>query len=161
MVINMSRRAFTLVELMVVISIIGILSSIAVASMGSSRDKARIAAGQQFERSVLNGAGDEILGQWDFDDCTGTGIAAATVADISGLGNAGTPVNSPQWSSNVPGGGKCSLNLNGTSQYVSTARTITEFASKSNSCPPTGGAGPTWTRSKRNWPPIGRTRSRL
>ena len=37
----MSRRAFTLVELLVVISIIGLLSSIAVVSMTSARSKAR------------------------------------------------------------------------------------------------------------------------
>ncbi len=37
----MSRRAFTLVELLVVISIIGLLSTIAVVSLNSSRSKAR------------------------------------------------------------------------------------------------------------------------
>jgi type II secretion system protein G len=37
----MSRRAFTLVELLVVISIIGLLSSIAVVSLNASRIKAR------------------------------------------------------------------------------------------------------------------------
>jgi prepilin-type N-terminal cleavage/methylation domain-containing protein len=37
----MKRRAFTLVELLVVIAIIGLLSSIAVVSMGGSRTKAR------------------------------------------------------------------------------------------------------------------------
>jgi prepilin-type N-terminal cleavage/methylation domain-containing protein len=127
----MFHRAFTLIELLVVIAIIGILSSIAVVNMGGSREKARIAAGQQFERSVLNGAGDEILGQWDFDDCTSSGITATTVADASGVGNNGTPVNSPQWSSNIPAGGKCSMSLNGANQYITTARTITEFASNS------------------------------
>src|SRR5512135_2555694 len=37
----MSRKAFTLVELLVVIAIIGLLSSIAIVSLGSSRAKAR------------------------------------------------------------------------------------------------------------------------
>ncbi len=127
----MTRRAFTLIELLVVIAIVGLLSSIAVVSLGSARDKAKIAAGQSFERSVLDGAGDEILGQWDFDDCTGVGIPATTVADSSGGGNIGTPVGSPQWSSDSPSGKGCSLSLNGASQYASTARTITEFASNS------------------------------
>jgi prepilin-type N-terminal cleavage/methylation domain-containing protein len=40
-ILLMSRRAFTLVELLVVISIIGLLSTIAVVSMTSARSKAR------------------------------------------------------------------------------------------------------------------------
>jgi prepilin-type N-terminal cleavage/methylation domain-containing protein len=127
----MLRRAFTLVELLVVIAIIGLLSSVAVIGLGSSRDKARIAAGQSFERSLYDASADEVLGQWDFDDCTGTGIAATSVRDYSGINNAGTPVGSPLWSSDTPTGKGRSLGLNGPSQYASTTRTITEFASGS------------------------------
>lgn len=128
---KMKHKAFTLVELLVVIAIIGLLSSVAVTATSNSRDKARIAAGQSFERSVLNSAGSDILAQWDFEDCTGTGIAATTINDISGNNNNANPIASPQWSSVTPTGKGCSLGLNGTSQYALGSRALTELASSS------------------------------
>lgn len=50
------KRGFTLIELLVVIAIIGILASVVLASLGSSRAKARIAAAQGTMRSVQTGA---------------------------------------------------------------------------------------------------------
>lgn len=52
----MYKRGFTLIELLVVIAIIGILASVVLASLGSSRAKARIAAAQGTARSVQTGA---------------------------------------------------------------------------------------------------------
>jgi prepilin-type N-terminal cleavage/methylation domain-containing protein len=50
------KRGFTLIELLVVIAIIGILASVVLASLGSSRAKARVAAAQGTMRSVQTGA---------------------------------------------------------------------------------------------------------
>jgi prepilin-type N-terminal cleavage/methylation domain-containing protein len=110
----MIRKAFTLVELLVVISIIGLLSSIAVVSMGSSREKARLASGQQFAASVDHAVGDQIVGQWNFDECSGT-----VANDTSGNGNNGAFVGSPTWSTNTPSGKGCSLNFNAVGNYIS------------------------------------------
>lgn len=49
-------KGFTLIELLVVIAIIGILASVVLASLGSSRAKARIAAAQGTMRSIQTGA---------------------------------------------------------------------------------------------------------
>src|SRR3990167_9817369 len=57
--INMVRtkgRGFTLIELLVVIAIIGILSAVVLASLSSSRGKARIAAAQSTMHSIQAGA---------------------------------------------------------------------------------------------------------
>lgn len=51
-----SSKGFTLIELLVVIAIIGILASVVLASLGSSRAKARIAAAQGTMRSIQTGA---------------------------------------------------------------------------------------------------------
>ncbi len=82
------RRAFTLVELLVVISIIGLLSTIAIVSMNGSRDKARIASGKSFEQSLNQKLGDRLELEWLFDSVVG-GVSA----DVSGNNRTGTAVN--------------------------------------------------------------------
>ncbi len=61
-------RGFTIIELMVVISIIGMLSSVILASFQTVRDKARIAVGLQFERHTIDAFGDKILALYDFEN---------------------------------------------------------------------------------------------
>ena len=67
-------KGFTLIELLVVISIISLLSSIVLSSVSSARDKARIAAGKQFDSHNFSGFAADALGIWDFE---GTDAATA------------------------------------------------------------------------------------
>jgi prepilin-type N-terminal cleavage/methylation domain-containing protein len=92
-----NSKGFTLVELLVVISIVGLLSSVVLASLGTARDKGRVAAGQQAQGSIHRAYGSDAVAYFDFDgDALGSG---GTIKDS--LGNNYAPVVSPSTGCNV------------------------------------------------------------
>jgi len=112
----MKNRAFTLLELLVVIIIIGILSSIVIVSMSGSTDSATIAKGKAYAQQVHALLGANAVGVWNFDE--GSGI---TAYDISGYGNNGTLVKGSNgtgldWVSSDIGG--TALQFDGVDDYV-------------------------------------------
>ncbi len=77
-----NKNGFTLIEILVVISIIGLLSSVVLASLSTARDKGRVAAGIMFNDSLYQANGIDSYGIYNFDDGSAT--------DTSGLKNNGT-----------------------------------------------------------------------
>ena len=67
-------KGFTLIELLVVISIISLLSSIVLSSVSSARDKARIAAGQQFSSHNYQGFAADAALIWNFNEPSGNAM---------------------------------------------------------------------------------------
>jgi prepilin-type N-terminal cleavage/methylation domain-containing protein len=104
-------RGFTLIELLVVIAIIGILAATVLASLSSARDKAHIAGGLQLDQNIFSVIGDQIVGQWKFDDCSGT-----TAKDSAPFGYTGT-LTGAGWSTDTPTSSGCSVSLSA-SNYV-------------------------------------------
>jgi prepilin-type N-terminal cleavage/methylation domain-containing protein len=85
------QKAFTLLELLVVITIIGILASIVVVSMSGSTDSATIAKGKAYAQQVHALLGHEAVGVWNFDEGTvNTCSVTQDACDISGYNNHGT-----------------------------------------------------------------------
>lgn len=72
------KRGFTLVELLFVISILGIILIIVLASLYSAREKARVASLLRFSSGIYHSLGHATAGMWSFDE------GSTTVTDISG-----------------------------------------------------------------------------
>jgi prepilin-type N-terminal cleavage/methylation domain-containing protein len=128
------EKGFTLMELLVVIAVIGLLSSIIFAITRGADEQGRIARGLYFSQHLQNSLGSYAAGIWDFDEGSGS-----TANDISGWNNNGSLVNSPTWrcaSTDInytPSGEGCSLEFNGTNNYVdlgSTASLDNTFENK-------------------------------
>jgi len=113
----MKNRAFTLLELLVVITIIGILSSIVIVSMSGSTDSATIAKGKAYAQQVHALLGSNAVGVWNFDEGTvNTCSATQDACDISGYNNHGTFVGDTHYvDSDIDG---YALSFDGTGDYV-------------------------------------------
>lgn len=110
----MKSPGFTLVELLIVISIVGLLSTLSVVSFGNAKEKARIAAAQHLSKSILESIGENAVGVWGLDECTG-----ATATDGSGLGHDGSISYNiaPGWTTDTPLKIGCSLYFDGVNSY--------------------------------------------
>jgi type II secretory pathway pseudopilin PulG len=101
----------------VVIAIIGILSGMVVVNMSGATDKARIAKGITFAASIQRSMGLNCMGDWGFDEGSGT-----SAIDSSGNGSTGIIYGSPSYSTSTPYGGgiagQYALNFDGVNDYA-------------------------------------------
>jgi len=80
-----NQRAFTLVEILVVIAVVGLLGSTIFAITSGAGEQGKIAKGLRFSQHLQNSLGSYAVGIWRFDEGSGT-----TANDTSGWGNNGT-----------------------------------------------------------------------
>ena len=116
----MKQTAFTLLELLVVITIIGILSSIVIVSMSNSTDSAAIAKGKAYAQQINSVLGDKTVLSLNFNEnATGTCPDGKDVCDASGYNNNGTIYGASYVSSLVDG---YALSFDGVDDYAEIRR---------------------------------------
>ena len=89
------EKSFTLAEVLVVVAIIALLMGLIIINVRSSTQKAREAKALEFSHSIKMGLSSDLVGNWNFDDGSGT-----VAEDSSGHGNNGTllPLGAePDW----------------------------------------------------------------
>jgi len=103
------KKAFTLIELLLVFAIIGLLSALVLVGVKTSKEKSKIAASKQFGANINHALGADAVGVWTFDN------VGANVPDDSGNGLTGTIHGSPDV---VDGIIRKALYFDGSSDYI-------------------------------------------
>ncbi len=109
------NKSFTLIEILVVIVVIGILSSFILVGMSSINDKANIAKVQAFINSLDNSLLLARISQWKFNEVAGSTIAVDSWGTNTGTLSGGATV--PQFQTTGCVSGNCLL-FDGTDDYV-------------------------------------------
>ena len=110
------KKGFTLVELMVVMSVISILSSVVFGSLAGARNRGRIAAGELQASNLYHAIGNSIITKYSFDECSGS-----TAKDTSGSNNDGI-ISGGTWDTSTYNNTGCSISLNGSSYVYANAQ---------------------------------------
>ncbi len=109
-----NKKGFTLVELLVVLSIISLLSSIVYANISGAREKARMTSIRQFDAANYHALAADALGIWNF---SGNNL------DSSGNGKT-LLIPSASYTTDYLNNSNSALSFNGTSNYAMTITAI-------------------------------------
>jgi len=112
-----TSQAFTLMELLVVIAVIGLLSSIIFAITSGTGEQGRIAKGLYFSQHLHNSLGSWAAGTWSFDENPAS--HGTIISDLSGWSNNGILyTNDGTANKSVSGVVNNALSLDGVDDYV-------------------------------------------
>ncbi len=124
-------KAFTLVELLVVVAVLALLASVVFSNLTGAREQAKISNALSFQSNMHNLLGVDLVGWWNFDEGSGN-----TANDLSGYGNNGTLSDfdfndSSGWSNDTPSPGGYSLKFDGVNDYLILGNKIGSFIDNS------------------------------
>jgi prepilin-type N-terminal cleavage/methylation domain-containing protein len=117
--------AFTIVELLIVIVVIGILAGITIVAYNGIQERARLASASSFEQQFRMKYMSDATGVWAFNECSGT-----TVKNISNTSSTDTIQGTISWITSTPSGQGCALHFDGTTHIETTATLGTTYYAK-------------------------------
>jgi prepilin-type N-terminal cleavage/methylation domain-containing protein len=105
-------KAFTLVELLVVVAVLALLASIVFSNLTGAREQAKISNALSFQSNMHNLLGADLVGWWNFDD------EDNRYKDLSGYGNNGSCISCPTLVDGVPGTSGKAMSFNGSGNCI-------------------------------------------
>ncbi|MBM4177576.1 prepilin-type N-terminal cleavage/methylation domain-containing protein [Candidatus Gribaldobacteria bacterium] len=108
--LNPKGSGFTLLELLVVISIMGVLASMVLATFPSAQKRARVGTGFKFSDSLRGALQSEMIGYWNLNETSGTTAKDSYFHQLNG-----TIYNGPTWVQGIMQNG---LNFDGVDDYL-------------------------------------------
>ncbi|HOC53867.1 MAG TPA: LamG domain-containing protein [Candidatus Pacearchaeota archaeon] len=111
-------KSFTLIEILIVIVVIGILSSFILVGMNSIASSANIAKSESFSNSLRSSLLMSLVSEWKLDESNGQNIYDSWNSNSGRLGStSGVDASDPTWTTNGCAKGSC-LSFDGTDDYV-------------------------------------------
>lgn len=109
---NKKQEGYTLVEILVVIAIIGILSSVTFVAFSSAREKSRMSTAKMYEANHIGALRNDLVAEWKFDDANNRFL------DSSGNDHNGSCSNCPTVAVGEGYNGKDALRFNGINNII-------------------------------------------
>jgi Tfp pilus assembly protein PilE len=106
--------AFTIVELLIVIVVIGILAATTIAAYNGIQERARMAAAKSFGSQLKKKYMVNATGMWNFDECSGSSVN-------NGVSVADAVIGTATWITDTPSGSGGALRFNGTTRIETTS----------------------------------------
>ncbi|MDD5013213.1 MAG: prepilin-type N-terminal cleavage/methylation domain-containing protein [Candidatus Pacebacteria bacterium] len=113
------NKSFTLIEIMIVVLTISILSSIIYVASGGIRERGEFAKVLMFSEKISSSLAENAVGQWDFDEGTGSSVYDSSLNE-----NTGTITGATWETKNNCVSGLC-LGFDGVDDYVNINKDLT------------------------------------
>lgn len=117
MFISSSRKSFTLIEILIVVSIIGLLLAIGFAGIPIMTSRTRITKSLKFSQTIHNSIGVDLVASWSGDEGTNRTCESKDICDQSSYSNHGVN-HGVSWDTDTPSGENYSLSFDGSGDYI-------------------------------------------
>jgi prepilin-type N-terminal cleavage/methylation domain-containing protein len=117
------KKAFTLVEILVVLTVIALLLAVVITIFPGASNEARLKKSLKFSQTIHNSIGVDLVANYNGDEGGNGTCDSKDICDQSGYLNHGDN-NGVIWDSDTPSGENYSLNFNNVGDYIEVTPTL-------------------------------------